>query len=319
MPSQIVFLDRETLDRGDVDFSALAGLGELEMYPITPRSERAARVQSAEIVMTNKVEIDGPVMDAAPNLQLIQVVATGVNNVDLEAARQREIAVCNVSGYSTPAVVQHTFALILNLATNVHRYGNEPEKWAESPHFTRLDYPVTELAGKTLGIAGLGAIGGEVARVGEAFGMKIIGLGREGSQGREGEWPRVPRSEFFAESDVISLHCPLTPETQDLINADTLSQMKSSAFLINTGRGDLVVESDLIDALKTGSIAGAGLDVISAEPPGADHPILEQGIPNLLVTPHSAWSSRESRLRLLDGVVENIRAFQAGESRNRVV
>ncbi|MGY8643922.1 MAG: D-2-hydroxyacid dehydrogenase [Verrucomicrobiales bacterium] len=315
--SKIVFLDRDTTDANDIDFSEIEALGELVTYPITSPAEVIERIADAEIVMTNKVVISGEAMDAAPNLKLIQVVATGVNNVDLEGAKSRGIAVCNVSGYSTSGVVQHTFTLILNLMTNVHRFAAEPEKWAASPHFTRLDFPVSNLAGKTLGIAGLGSIGSAVADVAEAFGMRAIGLAREGASS-SGNRTRLEKSNFFAEADVVSLHCPLTDDTLHLIDSETLSQMKNSAILINTGRGDLVNEPDLLAALKSGVIAGAGLDVLSAEPPAADHPLLER-LPNLLVTPHTAWSSIESRIRLIDGVASNLRAFLNGEQESRVV
>ncbi|MDA7673033.1 D-2-hydroxyacid dehydrogenase [Verrucomicrobiales bacterium] len=316
-PPKIVFLDRDTTDADDIDFSEIEASGEFLTFPITSPNQVNDRIADAEIVMMNKVVINGDAMDAAPNLKLIQVVATGVNNVDLEAAKSRGIAVCNVSGYSTPGVVQHTFTLILNLMTNVHRFAAEPEKWAASPHFTRLDFPVSELAGKTLGIAGLGSIGGAVADVAEAFGMRVIGLARDGA-GSSGDRARLERAAFFAEADVISLHCPLTDDTHHLINSETLSQMKSSAILINTGRGDLVNEPDLLAALKAGEIAGAGLDVLSAEPPASGHPLLER-LPNLLITPHTAWSSIESRVRLIEGVASNLRAFLNGEKENRVV
>ncbi len=315
----IVFLDRDTTDANDVDFSKIEALGNLTSFPVTSPDQVAERIASADIVLTNKVVVNGAAMDSAPNLKLIQVVATGVNNVDLDGAKERGITVCNVSGYSTTGVVQHTFALMLNLMTNVHRYAAEPEKWADSPHFTRLDHLVSELAGKTLGIAGLGSIGSAVADVAEAFGMKVVGLARDGSAASDGERPRIEKAKFFAESDVISLHCPLTDATHHLINSETLSIMKPSSFLINTGRGDLVNEPDLITALKSGEIAGAGLDVLSAEPPAADHPLLVGGMSNLLVTPHTAWSSIESRVRLLDGVAANISAFLGGGSENRVI
>ncbi|MCB1232654.1 MAG: D-2-hydroxyacid dehydrogenase [Verrucomicrobiae bacterium] len=316
----LVFLDRDTLDAGDVDFSDLEAIGPVTYFPLTRSGERASRVGEAEIILTNKVMIDVETMDAAPKLKLIQVVATGINNVDVEAAKARGIAVCNVSGYSTPSVTQHTFALMLDLLSHVHTYAAEAPKWAESPIFTRLDHSIGELAGRTLGIAGLGSIGKSVATVAEAFGMKVIGLAREGggtSTGTDG-YERLPKERFFAESDVITLHCPLTEATQDLINRETLGMMKSTAVLINTGRGPLINESDLVEALKAGTIAGAGLDVLSVEPPPADHPLLDPSIPNLMITPHTAWASREARLRLLDRVVENLHAFLAGERLNRV-
>lgn len=311
----LVFLDRSTLDAGDIDLAPLEALGKLVCHDITLPADRAARVAEASILLTNKVVIDGPVMDAAPKLKLIQVVATGTNNVDLEAARHRGIAVANVSGYSTASVAQHVMTLLLNLATNVHRLAAEAPLWAQSPHFTRLDYPIGELAGRTLGIVGLGAIGTAVAGLAEAFGMEIVVLAREGSraEGKDPEpWPRLPLGEFLAKADAITLHCPLTEATRHFINAETLARMKAGAFLINTGRGPLVDEAALADALRAGRLGGAGLDVLSVEPPPADHPLLAADLPNLIVTPHTAWASRESRLRLLDGVVANLRAHLAG-------
>ena len=313
----IVFLDRDTVDAGgDVDFAPLRALGALTLHPVTAPEDLPGRIADAHILITNKVVIDGAAMDAAPSLKMIQVAATGVNNVDLNAARERGIAVCNVSGYSTPGVAQHAFALLLNLATSIHRFASEPQQWPRSPIFTRLDYPITEIAGRTLGIAGLGEIGGSVARIGEAFGMRIVGLARQASQG--GEYERVEREAFFAESDVISLHCPLTQSTREMINAETLSWMKPTAFLINTGRGGLIDELALASALRAGGIAGAALDVLSQEPPPPDHPLLEPSVPNLIITPHTAWASRESRTRLMDGVAGNIRGFLDGSPRNRI-
>lgn len=320
-PEKLVFLDRNTTDRGDIDFSGIESLGELISYPVSTREETADRIADANIVLTNKAIIGATEMDAAKNLKLIQVVATGVNNIDLEAARERDLAVCNVSDYSTGAVAQHVFASLLNLFTNVHRFAAEPGKWAESPHFTRLDYPVTELAGKTLGIVGLGAIGSAVARIGGAFGMKVIAYGRVGAS-NEGPVPRFDHETFFASADVITLHCPLTPETRHLIQRDSLALMKPGAVLINTGRGDLVQENDLVAALRARSIRAAAIDVLTPEPPPPTHPFLAAcaaGLDNLFITPHIAWSAREARQRLLDGIVGNIRAFRAGERVNRVV
>lgn len=305
---KIVFLDRDTTDAGDLDLSELESLGAVTYFPLSQPSEVPDRIANANIVLTNKVVIDAASMDAAPSLEVIQVVATGMNNVDLKAAADRGIEVFNVSGYSTPGVAQHVFALALNLFTHVNRYANEPEMWANSPMFTRLDYPITELMGKTFGIAGYGDIGREVGKIAEAFGMKVVAMAREGSDST-GPVPRLAREKFFGSCDVISLHCPLTPDTEEIINRETLSLMKPSAILINTGRGGLVAEADLVEALQSGKIAGAGVDVISVEPPGHDHPLIRNRLPNLLVTPHTAWSSRESRERLMSGVVENLRSF----------
>jgi len=318
MPENIVFLDRDTTDRGDLEFGPLEELGEVTYYGQTHPSEVADRIQSAGIVLTNKVVLGPEELDAAQSLELVQVVATGVNNIDLEAAKERGLAVCNVSGYSTESVAQHVFASLLNLVTNVDRFAAEPHKWAESPLFTRLDYPIEELQGQTLGIIGLGSIGKAVARIGAAFGMKVIAYGREGATS-SGEIPRIAPDEFFASSDVISLHCPLTEDTRHLISEKTLSRMKSTAILINTGRGDLVCEPDLVEALENGTIRAAAIDVLTPEPPPADHPFLAADLPNLFITPHTAWSAREARQRLLDEIVANLVAFRAGENRNRVV
>ncbi len=319
--STLVFLDRDTVDREDLDFRALESLGRLRCYGTSSREETRQRLGDAEIALTNKAILRAEEMDAAPQLRLIQVVATGVNNIDLDAAHQRGIAVCNVPGYSTEAVAQHVFTCLLNLFTHVHQYAAEPRKWAESPHFTRLDYPISELAGKTLGIVGVGAIGHAVARIARAFGMTVIALEREGSV-TEGEIPRLSREQFFAVSDVVSLHCPLTPETQHFINSTTLAMMKTNAILINTGRGGLIDESALIEALRTKRIQAAAVDVLDVEPPPANHIFLQAvaaGMDNLLITPHIAWSAVEARQRLLDSVVANIEAFRAGQDRNRVV
>jgi glycerate dehydrogenase len=320
MSDTLVFLDRSTTDRGDLDFTALESLGRLVSYPTSTREETRGRLGSADIVLTNKAVLGPEEMDAAPALKLIQVVATGVNNIDLEAARARGLAVCNVSGYSTEAVAQHVFASLLNLATNVHRFAAEPERWATSPIFTRLDYPVTELAGKTLGIVGLGSIGRAVARIGAAFGMRVVAYAR-GASDSSGEIPRLAPDEFFASCDAITLHCPLTPETRHFINATTLAKMKPGAILINTGRGDLIEESDLVAALRAGTLRAAAVDVLTPEPPAPDHPFLAAvaaGLDNLFITPHTAWSAVEARQRLLDGIVANIEAFRKGERVNRV-
>ena len=320
MSDTLVFLDRSTTDRGDLDFTALESLGRLVSYPTSTPAETRERVATADIVLTNKVVLGGAEMDAAPRLKLIQVVATGVNNIDLEAARARGLAVCNVSGYSTEAVAQHVFASLLNLVTNVHRFAAEPQRWAASPIFTRLDYPVSELAGKTLGIVGLGSIGRAVARIGAAFGMRVVAYAR-GASDSSGDIPRLAPEEFFASCDAISLHCPLTPETRHFINAATLAKMKPGAVLVNTGRGDLIHEADLVAALRSGSLRAAAVDVLTPEPPAPDHPFLAAvaaGLDNLFITPHSAWSAVEARQRLLDGIVANLVAFRGGERVNRV-
>lgn len=316
---KIVFLDAATADAGDLDFEPLRELGDLQRHETTSPDEISDRIEGAQVVLTNKVVLDAETIATATGLQMIGVCATGINNVDLSAAREHGITVCNVCGYSTPTVAQHTISLLLNLAGNNHLYANEAPLWAESPIFTRLDHPVIELEGRTLGIVGAGSIGGRVGSIAEALGMDVQVLARPGSlTARHPEWPRVEEDAFFATSDAISLHCPLTAENTRMINAGTLRQMKSTAFLINTGRGDLVDETALADALRNHRIGGAALDVLSVEPPPADHPLLAEDIPNLIVTPHCAWISKESRTRLLEGVAANIQNFFAGTPSNVV-
>lgn len=319
---KLVFLDAATMAcRDDIDLRQLERFGALVLHPLTGSGETCARLQGATIALTNKVVIGAAEMDAAAEtLRLIVVCATGTNNIDLEAARARGIAVCNVSGYSTASVAQHVFALLLNLVTHCHRYAAERARWPDSPMFTRLDYPVRELEGKLLGIAGLGAIGSRVAAIARAFGMRVQALQREGAAAvAAAAIPRLPRRRFFESSDVISLHCPLSPQTERMINAESLAWMRPGALLINTGRGGLVDEAALLQALSSGHLGGAGLDVLSAEPPPPDHPLLAAALPNLLITPHSAWSAREARSRLLDDVCANIDAFLSSQSLNRLV
>lgn len=311
---KIVFLDLETTDIGDIDFTAIESFGEVAYFPTTSPEQLHSHIGDAQIVITNKVEIDAAAMDAASNLEVIQIAATGVNNVDLDAAKQKGLKVYNVAGYSTPSVTQHVFGLVLNLATHVNRYAAAPERWAESPMFTRLDYPIFELAGKRFGIVGYGEIGRAVATVAESFGMEVVALGRPGAS--DASVTRLDSDAFFSSCDVISLHCPLTDDNFQFINKTTLELMKPSALLINTGRGDLVHEEDLVEALKNGSIGGAGIDVISAEPPAHDHPLIATRLPNLLVTPHTASSSAEARQRLVDGVATNFSEIASGDENN---
>lgn len=309
---RIVCLDAQTLDGGDVSFSSWDLLGEVVHHRVTPPERTAERLQGADIAITNKVLIKREVMEACPSLRLIAIAATGTNNVDLAAAKERGLAVSNARGYSTDSVAQHAITMLLTLSTQAHRYLAEASLWPSSPIFTRLDHPVRELRGLTLGIVGCGNIGERVGQIAEALGMNVQCLGRStGSKGSCPQWPRLPLAEFLPSSDAISLHCPLTPETQGLINADTLGLMKQGAWLINTGRGELIDEAALLAALRSGKLGGAALDVLSREPPPADHPLLKAGLPNLLITPHTAWSSRESRQRLIEIVAENIRAFLA--------
>lgn len=313
---KITLLDADTLHRQDIDFSSLEKLGETTYFGKTSPAETSARMEGAEVIITNKVVLTKDHLANAPTLKLICIAATGTNCVDLEAARELGIPVCNVSGYSTPGVAQHTFALLLTLVTSLHRYLPEAQEWPSSPLFTRLDHPVIELSGKTFGVIGYGSIGQAAAEVAKSLGMKVVALARQGSS--SDEVTRLEKNEFFAQSDVISLHCPLTDETKEIINAETLAFCKPTAILLNTGRGPLIDEAALADALRNQKIAGAGLDVLSTEPPSPDNPLMASDLPNLLITPHTAWASQQSRQRLLDGIVANITAFLEGEERNRV-
>jgi glycerate dehydrogenase len=315
---KITFLDASTLHRNDLDFSLFEKHGELAFHANTTPINLLTNAADSEVLVTNKVPLREDDLAQLPALKLILIAATGFNHIDLAAAAQRGIPVCNVAGYSTSSVAQHTFALLLNLVTNAHRYHAEIQSWPQSPIFTHLDYPVIELAGKTLGIVGLGETGSAVARIAEALGMNVQALAREGATPTARN--RVDRETFFTTSDVISLHCPLNKETNGLINGDTLELMKSSALLINPGRGALIDEMALADALRADRIAGAGLDVLSVEPPEQGNPLLAPDLraKNLVITPHTAWTAQEARQRLLDGLLANLEAFLAGEPSNQL-
>jgi glycerate dehydrogenase len=313
-----VFLDLASVDRGDLDLSVLhQAASPWATYPQTPPAMTAERVGDAVVAVTNKVVVDRAVMAARPGLRLICVAATGTNNVDLEAARERGIAVCNVTGYATASVVQHVLALMLALTTRLaeHAAAVQDGRWAASDLFCVLDFPFRELAGKTLGIVGYGELGRGVARVAEAFGMSVLVAQRPGGPPQEG---RLPLDELLPRSDVVSLHVPLADNTRGLIGARQLALMKHDALFINTARGGIVDEAALVAALRAGRLGGAGVDVLAVEPPRGGSPLLEAPPPNLIVTPHVAWASRESRQRLVDEVARNIEAFCAGRERNRV-
>lgn len=308
-----VFLDQDSLGGGDLDFSVLERvLPDLHYYPATAPDQVAARITEATVVISNKVRLDAATLQDAPHLKLIVVAATGVNNVDLAAAAARGITVCNCRGYATPAVVQHVFALLLALVTRWPDYQQAVRagRWQRASHFCLLDFPIRELAGMALGIVGYGELGQGVARVAEAFGMRVLIAQRPGSL--ETLAGRLPLPVLLPQIDVLSLHCPLTPETQGLIGAWELALLPRDAFLINTARGGLIDEALLADALRQGALGGAGVDVLSLEPPVDGNPLLAPDIPNLIVTPHSAWGSYAARQRLLEQVAENIAAWQAG-------
>ncbi len=319
---KVAFLDAETFDRaGDVSCQAFTGTWSCTFHRITKPEETLEHLQGFDVAVTNKVVLDAKVLDAVgQSLKLVAIAATGTNNVDLEAARKLGIPVCNVAGYSSASVAQFTFALILELASHAgdHAIDNRTSAWSSSPIFTRLAYPGIELKDKVLGLVGFGGIGQAVARIAQGFGMKVIVSARPGASTVPDD--RVAFDEMLRTADVVSLHCPLTPETQDLIGAREFGLMKKSAFLVNTARGGIVNEGALIAALESGRIAGAGFDVVTQEPPPKEHPMMEAAtrLNNLYLTPHCAWACVEARQRLLDEVFENIRSFEKGIERNRV-
>jgi glycerate dehydrogenase len=314
-----VFLDLDSVNRDDLDLSGLRDtLPSWRLYETRDPTPVAERIESATVVVTNKVVLDADLLEAArSHLRLICVAATGTNNVDLKAAAALGIPVCNARGYGTPSVVQHVFALILALSTRLLDYETAARdgRWARSPFFCLLDFPIREIAGLELGIVGYGELGRAVAQVAEAFGMRVLISQRPGGPERPG---RVPFDELLDRVDVLSLHCPLTPETRGLIDARALSLMREEALLINTARGGIVDEAALAAALREGRLGGAGIDVLASEPPVPGVPLLACGIPNLILTPHIAWASRASRQRLLDDVAENIRAYRTERPRNLV-
>jgi glycerate dehydrogenase len=306
----IVVLDGYTLNPGDLSWDALRELGSCEIYDRSAPDEIVPRSTSAEIVLTNKVKLNGEYMSSVPTLKYIGVTATGYNIVDVAAARERKVIVTNVPTYGTQSVAQMTFALLLELTQHVghHAQTVREGRWTRSPDFCYWDYPLIELDGLTLGIIGFGRIGKMVGQLAEAFGMKVLTYSRK--------QPVAEMETLFRRSDIISLHCPLTPQTEHLVNEKRLAWMKPTAFLLNTSRGTLIDESALAKALNEGRIAGAGLDVLAVEPPTADNPLLRAK--NCLITPHIAWATRAARSRLMEAVVENVRAYLTGESKNVV-
>lgn len=313
-----VFLDFASLDQNDLDIRQLQQqFDALLLYPATSPDQILSRVQDAQVIISNKVMLDANLIRQLPELKLILISATGTNNVDLVAARQQEIVVCNCQGYGTAAVAQHTLMLMLCLATSLLKYDRAVRAgaWNRSEQFCLLDYPITELAGKTLGIVGYGELGKAVARLAEAFGMQV---NIASLPHRPGGPERVPLQELLAQVDFLSLHCPLTEETRNLIGAAELQQMKSSAFLINCARGGLVNEAALAQALRQGQIAGAASDVLTVEPPKEGNILLNNDIPNLIITPHTAWGSMQARQRMLDQLTENTQAFMQGQPIRRV-
>jgi glycerate dehydrogenase len=316
---KIVVLDGYTLNPGDLSWDGLRMLGDLTVYDRTPREQIIERSGEADIILTNKTVLDKTVLKSLSHLKYIGVLATGYNAVDTDTARQMGIIVTNIPSYGTYSVAQLTFALILELCHHVQRQSDlvVNGKWSRSIDFTFSDYPLIELASKTLGIIGFGNIGRKVSEIASAFGMKILAYDKAypDQTGYENVM-MVSLTELLSHSDIITLHCPLTEETTGLINSDTLSKMKRTTFLINTSRGQIIVDKDLAEALEEGIIAGAGLDVLSVEPPPFDNPLLKAK--NCLITPHIAWATHESRSRLMNIAVDNIKAFLAGSPVNVV-
>ena len=315
---QGVFLDVDTIDRGDLELESLfATLPEWIPYPGTTAAEVNQRIRDADVVVSNKVLLSRDSLLAAKNLKLVCIAATGTNNIDLEAACGRNISVCNVTGYATPSVVEHVFAqiLILNRRLFAYRDAVARGRWQHADGFCLLDFPIRELNGLVLGIIGYGELGRAVARMGEAFGMRILVAERRGRTPRPG---RVPLETLLAESHAVSLHCPLTEATRHLIGTAEIGLMRRDAVLINTARGGIVDEAALLHALQTDRIAGASMDVLSEEPPRHGSPLLEASLPNLVITPHIAWASINARQRLIDEISRNVQAWLAGSARNLV-
>lgn len=315
---KIVLLDAHTANPGDVSWQPLEELGSCTIHPRTPAAETVTRCAGAQAVITNKATLTREMLEALPDLKYIGVTATGYNIVDTAAARERGIVVTNVPGYSTPAVAQLVFALLLELTNHVGHHARSvvEGRWAACPDFCYWDHPVIELSGRTLGVVGFGDIGAAVASIGQAFGMRVLASRREWKSPPPAGIEAATTDEIFAQADAISLHCPLTEATRHLVGERTLDLMKPEAFLINTGRGPLVDEAALAAALNAGRIAGAGLDVLSVEPPSAGNPLI--GARNCLITPHIGWASREARVRLIEQTAANLRAFLAGTPVNVV-
>jgi glycerate dehydrogenase len=315
-----LFLDYATVSfNDDLDPAALRrAMPQLELRPHTAQADVAGAVAGTEIVLVNKLRITREIMEAAPGLRLIALAATGTNNIDLEAARERGVAVCNLRDYCTASVVQHVFGMLLNLTQRLREYDAlvRSGAWQRGEQFCLLDYPIRELAGRRLGIVGFGTLGRGVAHAARAFGMEVLVANRPGGERVPG---RLDLDELLPQVDVLSLHCPLTPSTEGLIDRARLGRMKPDAVLVNTARGALVDGAALADALRAGRLGGAAIDVLPKEPPVDGHALLAGDIPNLIVTPHIAWAAREARQRCIDEMAANVEDFRRGGKRGRVV
>ncbi len=315
---QITALDAQTMNPGDLSWAPLEKLGSLTVYPYSPADKVAERAKDADILLVNKVVLSTQVLQQLPQLQCICVTATGYNNIDLQAASERGIPVCNAVGYSTDSVAQHVFALLLGLTNRVHAHHTSVQagEWQRSPDFSYTLSSIPELAGLTMGIYGFGRIGQRVAEIAQAFGMKILATHKHPKRDARPGVQFVELPELFSNSDVVSLHAPLSPDNREIVNEELLQRMKPTAYLINTGRGGLIDEAALKRALQQGHLAGAGLDVLSTEPPKQGN-ILTTA-PNCLISPHMAWATKASRQRLLNITVENVRGYLMYELQNQV-
>ena len=318
-----VVLDLDSLRPDDLDLSRLhAALPGWRLHGSTRPEEVPARISDAEVVLSNKVVLDRAAFDAAPALRLVVVMATGTNNIDLDAAREHGVQVCNVRGYAVDSVAEHTLMLMLALARrfSAYRMGAIDGRWSDSPFFCLHSHPIMELSGRRLGVLGCGELGSAVARRCEALGMEVVTAELPGRKPAPAAWPRLPLPEVLSTSAVISLHCPLTPDTRGLIGACELALMPKGSLLVNTARGGLVDERALLDALRSGHLGGAALDTLEKEPPSAGSALLQAAteMDNLLITPHVAWAGRAARQCLVDQMVEIIAAFRGGGSANRV-
>lgn len=314
----IVILDGYSANPGDLSWDGLKEYGNVTVYDRTEKNDIIARAKDADVILTNKVGINAEIMVQLPQLKMISVLATGFNIIDIKAARERGIDVCNIPAYSTNSVVQMVFAHIFALTNRVEHYANDNRegRWAANSDFCYWDTPMHEIAGKTLGIVGLGNIGTKVAAVARAFGMDVYAFTSKNASDLPAGIQKTTMDGLLGVSDILTLHCPLNADTRELINKQTLAKMKQGALLINTGRGPLVNEQDVAESLKEGHLGGYGADVMCQEPPTADNPLLS--CPNANITPHVAWATFEARQRLLNITVENIKAFAAGAPQNVV-
>lgn len=316
MSMNIVFLDAATLTVSDLNILFLKELGDVMFYDRTDPEDVLTRAQEADVVITNKVVLTEVILRKLPKLKYIAVAGTGFNSVHVDTAKELGIPVSNVSGYSSTGVAQHVFAMLLDVLNRSSQFSTDVHngRWQASRDFCFYDHSISELSGKTMGIFGYGAIGEQVADIARAFGMEVLAYKRNPNESDKVRF--VDMETLFSQSDVVSLHAPLNTESKDIVNAELLSKMKSTAILVNTARGPLIVEPDLVNALKNNELAYACLDVLSSEPPLPGNPLI--GIENCLITPHVAWASLESRQRLVDGLVENIQSFKDGNIKNRV-